>query len=207
MTSKPASRNELAITFAPRSCPSRPGFATRTRILRSVIVLPLCVRRFGAGRLWPGCQPRNDNGRTRNHPQNRLQRSVDTVAALASPRHHDQAFVPVRERPAVPATVVANLLETRVPQQRIDFGSGAQAERVRLAAALRATPPAEPLVAHAGNGIEAASHAHFGTVGQRPLIALGVRADDVIAVHGLEQQPAAGTEYAPRFAQRREIVG
>src|SRR4051794_18326545 len=32
----PASRNARAITFAPRSCPSRPGFATSTRIFRLV---------------------------------------------------------------------------------------------------------------------------------------------------------------------------
>src|SRR5579872_2791700 len=35
MTSMPASRNARAITFAPRSWPSRPGLATSTRILRS----------------------------------------------------------------------------------------------------------------------------------------------------------------------------
>src|SRR3990170_3988936 len=33
MTSIPASRRARAITFAPRSCPSRPGFAMRTRIV------------------------------------------------------------------------------------------------------------------------------------------------------------------------------
>src|ERR1700753_2406826 len=32
MTSMPASRNARAITLAPRSCPSRPGLATSTRI-------------------------------------------------------------------------------------------------------------------------------------------------------------------------------
>ena len=32
MTSKPASRSALAMTFAPRSCPSSPGLATSTRI-------------------------------------------------------------------------------------------------------------------------------------------------------------------------------
>src|SRR5262249_42863566 len=34
MTSKPASRRARATTFAPRSCPSRPGLATRMRTLR-----------------------------------------------------------------------------------------------------------------------------------------------------------------------------
>src|ERR1043166_1773338 len=34
MTSMPASRSARAMTFAPRSCPSRPGFATSTRIFR-----------------------------------------------------------------------------------------------------------------------------------------------------------------------------
>src|SRR5713226_8253651 len=37
MTSMPASRNARAITFAPRSWPSRPGLATRTRIFCSLI--------------------------------------------------------------------------------------------------------------------------------------------------------------------------
>src|SRR4051794_15818886 len=38
MTSIPASRNARAMIFAPRSCPSRPGLATTTRILRWVEV-------------------------------------------------------------------------------------------------------------------------------------------------------------------------
>src|SRR5512140_1691026 len=37
MTSIPASRRARAMTFAPRSCPSRPGFAMSTRIGRSFI--------------------------------------------------------------------------------------------------------------------------------------------------------------------------
>src|SRR5438093_13772815 len=36
MTSMPASRRARAMIFAPRSCPSRPGLATTTRILRVV---------------------------------------------------------------------------------------------------------------------------------------------------------------------------
>src|SRR3954453_21494879 len=39
MTSMPASRNARAITLAPRSWPSRPGFATRTRIFCSAAVI------------------------------------------------------------------------------------------------------------------------------------------------------------------------
>src|SRR5258706_6458029 len=38
MTSMPASRSARAITLAPRSWPSRPGLATRTRIFRSVLL-------------------------------------------------------------------------------------------------------------------------------------------------------------------------
>src|SRR5215210_1473626 len=36
MTSMPASRRARAMILAPRSCPSRPGLATTTRILRAV---------------------------------------------------------------------------------------------------------------------------------------------------------------------------
>src|SRR3954453_19597495 len=37
MTSIPASRSARAMIFAPRSCPSSPGLATTTRILRSAM--------------------------------------------------------------------------------------------------------------------------------------------------------------------------
>src|SRR5689334_21783290 len=44
MTSMPASRSARAITLAPRSWPSRPGFAMRTRIFRSSAILCLAER-------------------------------------------------------------------------------------------------------------------------------------------------------------------
>src|SRR4051812_32818787 len=46
MTSMPASRSARAMIFAPRSCPSRPGLATTTRIFLFVAVVM-----SGAGRL------------------------------------------------------------------------------------------------------------------------------------------------------------
>src|SRR6266851_8101894 len=52
MTSIPASRNARAITLAPRSCPSSPGLATSTRILRSAIAFHLTTHATGAHR---GC--------------------------------------------------------------------------------------------------------------------------------------------------------
>src|SRR6185437_6935348 len=45
MTSMPASRNARATTLAPRSCPSRPGFATTTRIRELIRRLNLPDRR------------------------------------------------------------------------------------------------------------------------------------------------------------------
>src|SRR6516165_4665539 len=39
MTSIPASRRARATTFAPRSCPSRPGFATTTRMRSAIATL------------------------------------------------------------------------------------------------------------------------------------------------------------------------
>src|SRR5580700_3045369 len=39
ITSMPASRSARAITLAPRSCPSRPGLATSTRIGRDMVYL------------------------------------------------------------------------------------------------------------------------------------------------------------------------
>src|SRR4051794_33054255 len=46
MTSMPASRSARATTFAPRSCPSSPGFAISTRILSSLIARGV----YGRGR-------------------------------------------------------------------------------------------------------------------------------------------------------------
>src|SRR5260370_39535071 len=40
MTSMPASRKARAITLTPRSCPSSPGFASKTLILWSLIIVP-----------------------------------------------------------------------------------------------------------------------------------------------------------------------
>src|SRR4051795_10613827 len=54
MTSMPASRNARAMIFAPRSCPSRPGLATTTRIFLFVAVdMSGCAAlgRRGLGRL------------------------------------------------------------------------------------------------------------------------------------------------------------
>src|SRR5688572_24199891 len=51
----PASRSARAMIFAPRSCPSRPGFATTTRILRL-----FTRRRLSGGRgaaAQPGAEP------------------------------------------------------------------------------------------------------------------------------------------------------
>src|SRR5687767_9388199 len=43
MTSIPASRKARAITFAPRSWPSRPGFATSTLIFRSLMLVTITI--------------------------------------------------------------------------------------------------------------------------------------------------------------------
>src|SRR5215207_7978852 len=51
MTSMPASRSARAMIFAPRSCPSSPGFATTTRILRldsglsAAVSVVACIKR------------------------------------------------------------------------------------------------------------------------------------------------------------------
>ena len=55
MTSMPASRSARAITFAPRSCPSRPGFAITTRIFFAIrgqyMAMKLTV--VGSSPAWP----------------------------------------------------------------------------------------------------------------------------------------------------------
>src|SRR5690348_7036905 len=53
MTSIPASRSARAMIFAPRSCPSRPGLATTTRILRPEVAMPRSVPAHAKLRLVP----------------------------------------------------------------------------------------------------------------------------------------------------------
>src|SRR6476646_2841328 len=55
MTSMPASRNGRAMSFAPRSCPSRPGVAMTTLIFRATVDQYMNVRLTVAGcsPSWP----------------------------------------------------------------------------------------------------------------------------------------------------------
>src|SRR5215471_11949465 len=69
MTSIPASRRARAITLAPRSCPSRPGLAIRTRIGRSGMrrrVYLIARIREDEGVARPDPQTRED---ARGHPE------------------------------------------------------------------------------------------------------------------------------------------
>ena len=70
-----------------------------------------------------------------------------------------------------------------------------------------APPPLQTLVADAAHGIKAPPNAHFGTIRERPAIAFGVIRDHVVAVHTLEQKPAARLEQPIRFTQRLQIFG
>src|SRR5215211_6447281 len=63
MTSMPASRSARAMIFAPRSCPSSPGFATTTRIFRLDMARGDYPRRADVGRriipaAYSGCARR-----------------------------------------------------------------------------------------------------------------------------------------------------
>src|SRR6266568_2323974 len=70
MTSIPASRRARAITLAPRSWPSRPGLATRTRIFRSAGISKL---RFSI------CESANTIKSTRNSFMNKNDELCDGV--------------------------------------------------------------------------------------------------------------------------------
>src|SRR5919204_2549703 len=55
MTSIPASRSARAMILAPRSCPSRPGFATTTRMRRLSLAFMRARMVFATGRPAPQC--------------------------------------------------------------------------------------------------------------------------------------------------------
>src|SRR6266540_1875348 len=77
MTSMPASRSARATTLAPRSCPSRPGLATTTRIRELISGNPFrragarrgtdLNERYGVRQLSSHTRP-DDNGGSERHP-------------------------------------------------------------------------------------------------------------------------------------------
>src|SRR4029079_17030583 len=91
MTSMPASRSARAMILAPRSCPSRPGFATTTRILRSAM----------AASLWRavGERPATD------------ERAVVGAGAGAEARPHEPALRTARAQPQLVAAEVPRAVE------------------------------------------------------------------------------------------------
>src|SRR3954454_4990518 len=72
----PASRSARAMILAPRSCPSRPGFATTTRILR----LPACEP-AAEGSAVPSTAPRLLHEDLLTHHQG-VHEAVDVPRAL-----------------------------------------------------------------------------------------------------------------------------
>src|SRR5688500_8888264 len=88
MTSMPASRSARAMILAPRSCPSRPGLATTTRILRrdsglsAAVSVVACISREGtsAQRAARGRRPERSGAEFyRQSALNRLARHQLTV--------------------------------------------------------------------------------------------------------------------------------
>src|SRR5487761_2065969 len=70
MTSQPPSRNARATTFAPRSWPSRPGLAMRTRIFVVLGAAVIGISHWALGNsraagLWRGFYRTGRNGRDR----------------------------------------------------------------------------------------------------------------------------------------------
>src|SRR6266550_7404594 len=103
MTSMPASRSARAMILAPRSCPSRPGLATTTRIFpataRSLRLLR--VELLGAvRRKWP--ELGSEIGMAlEGSVGNRLHAHVSQNAAARARRH--RAGDIARRHPAMPA--------------------------------------------------------------------------------------------------------
>src|SRR3954468_3123565 len=87
----PASRSARAMILAPRSCPSRPGFATTTRILRSAM----------AASLWRAI--REGSGTD--------ERAVAGAGALADARPNEPAIRAARSQSQVVAAEVPCAME------------------------------------------------------------------------------------------------
>src|SRR5687768_355594 len=96
MTSMPASRRARAMIFAPRSCPSSPGLATTTRILRLLTAARLPRVRSGAA---PQVRAQRE----------RQQAQCEEVAAVAAGRREGGTAVALRAAPDRPAPGVAPL--------------------------------------------------------------------------------------------------
>src|SRR5690606_2735883 len=213
MTSKPASLNELAITFAPRSCPSSPGFATSTRILRSVIV-PVMENGLPEGyarRARPATARHVLSLSRSGHdaPRALLENGQRVRLPVLTSRDSNQPFRVVRERRAVPVPVVSDGPEAGRAQQSVDLRGRAQSQRMTLLALLASVAPApEPsLVADAGHGVEPSAHADLRAVREPPAVTLRVGRNDLVAMHALEKQRSARCEHAPRLGECPDVLG
>ncbi|TMQ71252.1 MAG: tetratricopeptide repeat protein [Candidatus Eisenbacteria bacterium] len=128
MTSMPASRKAAATTLAPRSCPSRPGFPTSTRILRAIEILGprLHLRR---GRDHSICR-RGREGAARGRassPRGTIPRHGFSAKAAASSERPSLAMGSRPDR-ARRARVRARL------QRRLDVGRRRERHRLRAGA-------------------------------------------------------------------------
>src|SRR5215212_9397864 len=123
----PASRSARAMILAPRSCPSRPGFATTTRILR------LLTRR----EVTPGALPADATGAAR------LLAAGAAVHRNAQQEHEraqeeQRAGVAARARQRGSAVALGRLRAGRVAARRVAAARRISGARVgRVASALR----------------------------------------------------------------------
>src|SRR4051794_30531188 len=124
MTSMPASRSARAMIFAPRSCPSRPGLATTTRILR------LTVSGIGAGKSMTP-RPQVERLRDLDVHVHALEGAHELVGPLRREPVLERAALGVRRRVEVPgAADLEDLVLVLAAPDPLDGGAAADGHRL-----------------------------------------------------------------------------
>src|SRR5687767_8390719 len=99
MTSMPASRRARAMILAPRSCPSRPGLATTTRILRAV-GLGVAMRAGAEYAIAPALRGLLRSADAHRHIHARVDGAIQPVRAAAGEPLAHRAVLPRPDRDA-----------------------------------------------------------------------------------------------------------
>ena len=197
MTSMPASRSAAATTFAPRSWPSRPGLATRTRIGRidsSESMEPLSATAITAGSAAGKASQR------RMRRSNGARRCLFLAARRGA--SHSSTGVSGRSVEAVVRRSTTSPCRRKSSARRV-ADTGECDARVPVRAPARATSSSRQ---YAGQGVERAFLRRSGCRSPAATIAREKATHDAVTIPAVPDQHAAGLEHARELGTRRVIV-
>src|ERR1051326_1400954 len=213
MTSMPASRSAAATTFAPRSCPSRPGVATSTRIGR--------IQRFNGttflnsgGESWEqsdGCkQLSNTELSQRQRRREKLaarltQRQLAKLAFLSRDEEHLRRTPSHRTIPASGGNRFDD--QSRIRTELGESGCGVQTNAMlALSGAVRTTPVRLDRQ-DTRERIEPPLLGVHRSIGGFPPVAIEEARHDAVAAPPVPNENATWPQHARKLGHHSPIVG